>query len=152
MAELHRHLQYFVARKISTDAGWQQCTVILSGHQVRPTPLRSHMPSSSCFVSRPRLVPSLLFDVVKFISASICRLLAKASTKSWTIYATSSVSLTTIPARVTVSTASTPISYNWLMFTLYSKLYLIYCNNFENTLCNCNFESVLNLFRCKNVP
>lgn len=36
MAELHRHLQYFVTRKISTDAGWQQCTVILSGHQVRP--------------------------------------------------------------------------------------------------------------------
>nr|CAI5850597.1 unnamed protein product [Callosobruchus analis] len=34
MAKLHEQLKYFVVDKISNDPLWQQCTVILSGHEV----------------------------------------------------------------------------------------------------------------------
>lgn len=34
MARLHEQLKYFVANKISTDALWSKCKVILSGHEV----------------------------------------------------------------------------------------------------------------------
>lgn len=35
MAKLHEQLKYFIVNKISTDALWQQCKIILSGHEVR---------------------------------------------------------------------------------------------------------------------
>lgn len=35
MARLHEQLQYFVVDKISNDVLWQNCKVILSGHEVK---------------------------------------------------------------------------------------------------------------------
>lgn len=35
MARLQEQLKYFVVNKISTDKLWAQCTIILSGHNVR---------------------------------------------------------------------------------------------------------------------
>ncbi|VEN57254.1 unnamed protein product, partial [Callosobruchus maculatus] len=37
MAKLHEQLKYFVVDKISNDPLWQQCKVILSGHEVSRT-------------------------------------------------------------------------------------------------------------------
>ena len=34
MDKLQKQLQYFITNKISNDPLWQQCTVILSGHEV----------------------------------------------------------------------------------------------------------------------
>lgn len=33
MAKLHEQLKYFIVNKISTDKSWQNCKIILSGHE-----------------------------------------------------------------------------------------------------------------------
>lgn len=74
MARLQDALKHFVKTKLSTDASWQKCRFILSGHEVSTShPLASSARNTYNFTT---------------YGTSQCRHPAKVSTKLWSTFGT----------------------------------------------------------------
>lgn len=59
MAEISKHLQYFIRKKMRQDPAWQRLTIIFSGHDVRMPPrLAASLVSPSPAARSPVLVCS----------------------------------------------------------------------------------------------